>query len=216
MCDNPQKSEKGSDAGAFVPAEMSLYSETVYADAELHDIGDIITALYRLSMAILNPSPRDRPTNFDKMDRSCYETFKIIILEKFPSAPEYLVKRLADANTRRWQTLECLKEHHEELAPGHEVPEKAASAVLTDTVAENTPPGFPIHHGENRQSITASASASADFGKIQLKPRPPINKDHDDDPFQCPHCFVITTPRDWKYVSSLLSHQRLLRGIRRN
>lgn len=83
----------------------------------LNDIRHIITSLYNISSALRDPVPRERLAKFATIDVSHFKPWDIDhIRHKFPGAPEYLVKRLGEANSKRRQLLQYYKNHHDGLA----------------------------------------------------------------------------------------------------
>ncbi|KAF8249169.1 hypothetical protein K440DRAFT_660426 [Wilcoxina mikolae CBS 423.85] len=81
------------------------------------DISHIITCLYKFSIAVRRPAPRDRFHKFSAINMSHYEFFDIQhASHKFSQAPGYLTERMGKANTRRRQLLRYHKEHHGKIA----------------------------------------------------------------------------------------------------
>ena len=85
------------------------------------DITHIISCLYKFSIAIRNPAPKDRLHKVALIDVSFYKNWDINhIEEKFSQVDpqdnfkvaKYLVERLGKANTRRRQLLKYYKAHH--------------------------------------------------------------------------------------------------------
>lgn len=81
------------------------------------EINQVISCLYRFSIAIRNPTPRDRLQKYAAIDVSHYEFFDIQhASHKFPKAEKYLIDRLGKANSRRRQLLKYHEKHHRKLA----------------------------------------------------------------------------------------------------
>ena len=89
------------------------------------DIMHIITCLYRFSIAIQNPAPKERLDKIALINVSHFENWDIKhINEKFhPVDPlndfrvaNYLSERLGKANTRRRQLLEYYQAHHKKIS----------------------------------------------------------------------------------------------------
>ncbi|KAF8244931.1 hypothetical protein K440DRAFT_604422, partial [Wilcoxina mikolae CBS 423.85] len=102
----------------ILPARETDYENDVKIELECltTDITEIVTNLYRLSVIIRHPAPRDRTQKFAAIDVSHFELFDIRhVQEKFPEAPEYLVRRLGRANTKRRQILTYYEKHHEKI-----------------------------------------------------------------------------------------------------
>jgi len=86
-------------------------------DNILLDIGDIVTTLYQLSIAIRNPIPRDRLHKIAAINVSHFEIWDIQhIAHKFPEAPKFLKERLGKANTKRRQIMKYYRKHHDTIA----------------------------------------------------------------------------------------------------
>jgi len=82
-----------------------------------------MVSLYRFSIAIRNPAPRDKLEKCSKIDMSNFRSFDIALVrhlsDKTTQIPEYLIERLGNANNTRRQLLEYHKLHHEKIAaPG--------------------------------------------------------------------------------------------------
>lgn len=81
------------------------------------EVNQVISCLYRFSIAIRNPTPRDRLQKYAAIDVSHYEFFDIQhASHKFPKAEKYLIDRLGKANSRRRQLLKYHEKHHKKLA----------------------------------------------------------------------------------------------------
>lgn len=225
--DESEISDTDSDLSFL--AQMTALCPKSKIEAELSDIEGIITALYRLTMSIQNPTPRDRPEKFAAIDVSHFRVFDVRHAEdKFPSAPEFLAKRLGEANTKRRQILEYLKNHHQKVAEditpsaqpetqiypsqndnlgpmegSYSAPAmsaKTAPTVLTDFVIPDVQRDILLPQDDDRQSFTSYASSAAASGEVRLRPkRPPVQKGNDEDsPFECQCCFLIIESKDWQ------------------
>ena len=83
----------------------------------VNDISHIITCLYRLSIAIRDPVPRDMVYKLASIDVSYLEPWDVQhISNKFPKAPDFLIERLGKANTKRRQLLRYHQQHHDKIA----------------------------------------------------------------------------------------------------
>jgi hypothetical protein len=81
------------------------------------DISHVITCLYRFSVTLRQPTPRDRFHKYAAIDVSHFEPFDIQhVRNKFPQAQKYLSERMGKANTRRRQLLRYHKKHHDKIA----------------------------------------------------------------------------------------------------
>ena len=122
----------------------------------IRDISNIITSLYRFSIATQNPAPTDRLQKCSSIDVSAYEFFDIQhVSEKLPSLNKhsYLVKRLGRANTRRRQLLEYHRRHHEKIAGHHGEAEAAPAEYYT---SENV-----SDHGQSLETPVVNVADSA-------------------------------------------------------
>lgn len=100
--------------------ETDLHRRTPFEEC-LIEISHVITWLYKFSIAIRNPTPRDRLEKCADIDVSHFEPFDVPhVAEKFQGieGKDYLIQRLGKANTRRRQLLRYHEEHHEKIA-GH-------------------------------------------------------------------------------------------------
>jgi hypothetical protein len=99
----------------------------------------VITCLYKLSITIRNPAPRDRLKKCESIKISHFEFFDIRHAgEKYPRVRDFLRDRLGKANTKRRQLFRYHKEHHDKLSQNINVPR---------------PVNFPvIQHGQNNEA----------------------------------------------------------------
>lgn len=124
-------------------------------------ITDILSHLYKLSMFIRRrPVPQDRLTRSAKINVKHFEQFDLgYVQDCFPSAQEWLQKRLAKAITRRRQHLLYNKRHHEHLARPR--PPLRTSSGLTDP--EKRPGIFSapvtVVHNDNKHIPAAPSIA---------------------------------------------------------
>ncbi|KAF8244556.1 hypothetical protein K440DRAFT_635984 [Wilcoxina mikolae CBS 423.85] len=82
----------------------------------LIDVSYAITCLYKFSIDIRNPAPRDRLEKCSEVDVSFYERSDIEhVQHKFLDANEYLRERLEKANTKRRQLLKYHEKNHEKI-----------------------------------------------------------------------------------------------------
>ena len=118
-------------------------------EAELDDVdhsvlgaSHIITCLYKFSIAIQNPAPKERLSKIVHINVSHFEKWDInhIYGKFFPEGPEnnsgvaYLCERLGKANTKRRQLLRYYEAHHEKISK--DVDDTSLSKNIKDT---NTP-----------------------------------------------------------------------------
>lgn len=122
-----------NDSGSLNQWEFSLEDEGVPSASEpmdadsppqsdgfitlINDIAHIITCLYKLFITIRNPVPRDMLHKLASIDVSHFEFWDIQhILNKFRLAPDFLIRRLGKANTKRRQLLKYHQQHHDTIA----------------------------------------------------------------------------------------------------
>lgn len=101
--------------GSIAEPEDEMDSTTELQERFL-EIAHVITCLYKFSIVIRNPAPRDRLQKCASIDVSHYEFFDIQhTSHKFPVAGEYLIDRLGKANSRRRQLFKYQGSHHNKL-----------------------------------------------------------------------------------------------------
>lgn len=88
------------------------------------EITHVITCLYKFSIVLRNPAPRDRLHKCASIDVSHYEFFDIQhISHKFPNAEKYLVDRLGKTNSKRRQLFKYHEKHRDKLTLYIDLPE---------------------------------------------------------------------------------------------
>jgi hypothetical protein len=109
--------------------ELPSTTELEYA---FLDISHVITCLYRFSVTLRQPTPRDRFQKAAAIDVSHFEPFDIQhAMNKFPEAPKYLYERLGRSNTRRRQLLRYQKKHHDKIARFVDASPERDSSIVT-------------------------------------------------------------------------------------
>jgi hypothetical protein len=119
-------------------ADLDIQSTTPLKEM-VKEVGNVITCLYRLSIAIQSPASRDRLEKMEKIDMSFFEPFDIEhVSNKFQLGDEYiyLLERLGKANTKRRQILKYHHDHHGKII---------GRRVITD--AEESAGGFDSADG---------------------------------------------------------------------
>lgn len=82
--------------------------EKMFADVE-----HIITCLYRISVNSRNPTSLQRIKDINAVDMSCYTQIDIThARQRFGNSPEWLIRRLGRANTKRRQLLQYFRMEH--------------------------------------------------------------------------------------------------------
>ena len=106
----------------------------------MSDVTHIITCLYKFSIAIRDPVPKERLHEIAHIDVSHFEAWDINhVNEKFcPVDPrnnfrvaQYLSERLGKANTRRRQLLKYYEAHHKEISRYIDNPLSTGSSIVT-------------------------------------------------------------------------------------
>ena len=94
------------------------------------------------------PVPQDRLRKYAEIDLSHYEFFdNQHVLEKFPNADPFLIKRLGNANTQRRQYFKYRLLHHERIAKGLEGVGRAVSSISPPQILDSVPkPDYPVPH----------------------------------------------------------------------
>lgn len=120
LSDSDSSQSSLEDEGATSQSEPAADINTKSRLEEcVTDITHVITCLYKFSITIQNPAPRDRLAKCSSIPVSHFEEFDIRHLShKFPDAQRYLIERLGKANTKRRQLLKYYEMHHEKIA-GH-------------------------------------------------------------------------------------------------
>ena len=227
----PYEEEDSSDS------ESSDYaSEDPHSDSrgELQKIviavKQIVALLYELAIVIRNATPLDRVSKAANENVSHFQEWDLRhTQEKFPQLKEdnFLVKRLANANTRRRQIFKYLEKHQSKLS--HEVPQvpndgsqqeihshkdseaaastKSEHSIIATTVNTQTTIATFIEHKEvqteglenDRLSETSSAVSENAAAESTIPIPAPPKGALENESFQCPYCY------DMLKTSSLLS-----------
>ena len=124
------------------------------------DITHIITCLYKFSIAIQNPAPKERLHKIELIKVSHFEDWDIRhIDEKFRPDPqndfkvaEYLTERLGKANTRRRQLLKYYQAHHKKIAQHIDGPEPLKGVIERNELANAPKLVTPIVEGGSTRS----------------------------------------------------------------
>lgn len=104
------------------------------------NITHIITCLYKLSMIIQSPAPRDRLHKSQAIPVAHFLPYeKQHMQDKFPKAPAFLVGRLARANVTRRQLLKYYQ-HHQRKIVGYGQPDGLGFSSNQRLVIENQTP----------------------------------------------------------------------------
>ena len=205
------------------------------------DITHIISCLYKFSIAIRNPAPKDRLHKIALIDVSFYKNWDLNhIEEKFRQVDnefrvaKYLIERLGKANTRRRQLLKYYAAHHktvsryidDPLSPGEKALDIERAATVYTTMKSQTTVStikvesqvVEIERGEeDRLSQTSYATSKNHTMRIHVPSPPNEDAAYEGKEFQCPYCFKIikvNSRQGWKYVDN--SHVICFYGMLNN
>jgi len=189
--------------------QLDEHSELVEITAE---INDIICCLLRLSISIRNPAPHDRFMSSKFTDTCYFEDFDVAHVQaKFPGLDISLTKRLGNAISQRRQYFKYREHHHQMLSwgldepnmPHHDYQSTVASSIRNDlkTNAGGQPTFSRLNEDEKSDTgatTTSFGTSIADSGRLKV---PPLPKQANEGPFECPYCFMIisvSTRAGWK------------------
>jgi len=211
----------------ILPSSKTQHDEDVKTDLAClaMDITEIVTGLLKLSVAILQPTFRNRTQKLAAIDVSQFES--VDIQDMFPKAPMYLVRRLDRANTKRRQILTYCQKSHEKarkcinvdvtalpapILEQHEEPrtidqpvdivsfhiQKDTRAAKTTVSTDRQPtPDIPEATSDTSQSETSSTT-SVDSSRHKFKV--PLLSSSElafkRHQFECPYCFRIIVVHD--------------------
>ena len=136
----------------FLAEQVPLDDEEVELnelESLVSDITHIITCLYKFSIAIQNPAPKERLHKIELIDVSHFGYWDIKhIEEKFRpldsqndfTVAKYLSERLSKANTKRRQLLKYYQAHHKKIARYIDVPSSSRSNIERNEFARANKP----------------------------------------------------------------------------
>ncbi|CAF3590386.1 unnamed protein product [Fusarium graminearum] len=188
----PQDTESESDSefGDMPGTEVAQIAQNV---------SDVVNCLLRLSVAIRNPAPHDRFMSFSSSEASHYEPFDIQhVKNKFGEVEPFLADRLGKAISRRREYFKYRESHHLKLKQGLDSVEEdgAESTVASSLPLHAKAAGFNLdamdEDGASNSGLTQTsfASSRADSDKLSV---PPLPKEAEDGPFECPFCYMMIT-----------------------
>ncbi|CAF3485991.1 unnamed protein product [Fusarium graminearum] len=165
----------------------------------VQNVSDVVNCLLRLSVAIRNPAPHDRFMSFSSSEASHYEPFDIQhVKNKFGEIEPFLADRLGKAISRRREYFKYRESHHLKLKQGLDSVEEdgAESTVASSLPLHAKAAGFNLdamdEDGASNSGLTQTsfASSRADSDKLSV---PPLPKEAEDGPFECPFCYMMIT-----------------------
>ncbi|OBS22578.1 hypothetical protein FPOA_08914 [Fusarium poae] len=183
-------SDSDSDFDEMPDTEMAQIAQNV---------SDVINCLLRLSVAIRNPAPHDRFAASVPVEASHYEPFDIQhVKDKFGVIEPFLADRLGKAISRRRQYFKYRESHHLKLKQGLDSLEQndAESTVASSLPLHAKAAGFNLEAmnedgaSESGFTQTSLASSKPDSEKLRV---PPIPREAEDGPFECPFCYMMIT-----------------------
>lgn len=205
------------DLHEVISEEDSLGEEIDFSDSELaldespdltevqqiyHNLVDIINFLFRITMAIRQPSGHDQLLGVKIGDVSFFEPWaKQHISHKYPGADDYIVDRLSATMARQKAVLKYREKHHQKLSQGLFSSTKFSDTVATDRVIPDTDdqlqfPDTTSDSGVSQTSYAPSLMTAQETMSIPQLPKESANRS----PFECPYCYHIITVRhqkDW-------------------
>ena len=161
------------------------------------DTTHIITCLYKFSIAIQNPAPKERLRRIAPIDVSYFEQWDIKhVNEKFHrvdpqnfTVAKYLSERLGKANTRRRQILRYYEAHSKKLSPQSDGPsssnESTNTSKLATPIVEDSSDGAPEISDPERiptfyKSMELRSQTTVSTIEVELNETVEIEVDEDD------------------------------------
>jgi len=206
--------EEDEDSEPEVPVVRKSASPL---DEACGEISQVITCLYKFSVAIRNPAPRDKLERLEEFNVSHFEFFDVQhVANKYSSVGEnYLIERLGKANSRRRQLLMYYEGHHERIV-GRRLPDASADSARdadyiseTNSAMQTTVSTYierdsePINldtQSETGVSQTSYASSVGGLGILCVPPPPDEDSALNGIAFECPYChsmIVIENRLSW-------------------
>jgi hypothetical protein len=175
---------------------------------------EVISSLFQMSMLIRRPARHDRLLGAKKEDCVAFEPYdRQHVLEKYPRADAVVGDRLGRAISRRRADLKYRERHHAKLSQGinhvqiagnkesHSIHDQD-STVFSETIAtEYKEPNIQFDETGSHSGVsqTSYAPTLLESGNAITVPPPP-KESANEQPFECPYCFFITTiknKRSW-------------------
>jgi hypothetical protein len=170
---------------------------------------EVISSLFQMSMLIRRPARHDRLLGAKKEDCVAFEPYdRQHVLEKYPRANATVGDRLGSAISRRRADLKYRERHHAKLSQGINHVQIAGnkhdrgSTVFSETIAtEFKEPNIQFDETGSHSGVsqTSYAPTLLEGGNAITVPPPP-KESANEQPFECPYCFFITTiknKRSW-------------------
>ena len=170
---------------------------------------EVISSLFQMSILIRRPARHDRLLGAKKEDCDAFEPYdRQHVLEKYPRADAIVGDRLGSAISRRRADLKYRERHHAKLSQGINQVQIAGnkhdrgSTVFSETIAtEYKEPNIQFDETGSHSGVsqTSYAPTLLEGGNAITVPPPP-KESANEQPFECPYCFFITTiknKRSW-------------------
>ena len=169
-------------------------------------VKNIVTCLFRLSMAIRDPAPNSQSRSTITVDMSYFEEYDIShVKAKFPVGSSFLTERLGRAISGRRQYLNYREQHHQKLAKNVEkigFEEPRTEHTTNSTEASLLPKRAAtaddvLDDGDDALSQTSYATSVNATIRVPPLPKEARQKEY----FECPLCFMIVsihTIAGWK------------------
>ena len=147
------------------------------------DIIHIITCLYKFSIAIQYPAPKERLDKIELIDVSHFEGWDIKHIDEMfclvdsqnnPAEARYLIERLGKANTRRRQLLKYYEAHHQKICRYIDAPLPIRTTELVPAPKPMTPDCSAPASDINPASTTKSGTTLPTVKDEQPHPTQPI------------------------------------------
>jgi hypothetical protein len=166
---------------------------------------EVTSSLFQMSMLIRRPARHDRLLGAKKEDYVAFEPYdRQHVLEKYPRANVIVRDRLGSAISRRRADLKYRERHHAKLSQGINHVQKAGnkhdrdSTVFSETIAtEYKEPNIQFDETGSHSGVsqTSYAPTLLEGGNAITVPPPP-KESANEQPFECPYCFFITTTKN--------------------
>jgi hypothetical protein len=175
---------------------------------------ELINSLFQMSMLIRRPSRHDRLIGTSKEDFVAFELYdRKHVKERYPRADDFVVDRLGSAISKRRAHLKYRERHHAKLSQGinklgtgandeSQSSHDGESTLFSETIAtQYREPNVQFDEtGSNSGLSQTSYAPTLLEGGNHMSVPPPPKESANEQPFECPYCFFITTiknKRSW-------------------